>query len=111
MLEDAPGDTEGQSGYCARTKVPPFKGQTSVKSKSWYTAPVPAFTCRFFCTPCGVRIRPRSFNPGTAWLYSVGVFSSRNSSEKKKKVLFFLVLNSPGMVSGPPIVPPKSCRR
>src|ERR1700745_335039 len=87
---------DGQSGYFCRLKPlmlseVPGNGQTSVKSKSWYSVPLRPLT-RFCSTPCDPIRSPRSPSEGTAWLYSVGVFSSRNSSEKKKYVFFRSVL-------------------
>src|ERR1700722_5063204 len=62
----------GQSGNWLRRKVTacpgPANGQTSPKNPL------------------------RSATDGTPWLNSVGVFSRRASSEKKKKVLSFAVL-------------------
>src|ERR1700734_223246 len=62
----------GQSGNCVRRKVTdcpgPANGQTSPKKPF------------------------RSATEGTPWLNSVGVFSRRASSEKKKKVLSFAEL-------------------
>src|SRR5579863_1128676 len=84
--------TAGQSGNALRSIVcTPGGGQTSLK----FAHMDPSAQLLTF-KPAPV-ISVRSLSVGTAWLNSCGVFSSRNSSDQKKKVLSFLVLNTPGI--------------
>src|SRR5215467_2723971 len=99
----------GQSGKygilnCCETDKERVKSQLPVVSSNC--------TCGVVATgQMSLKLPLRSATVGTAWLYGVGSCSCRYSSEKKKRVLSFLVLKTPGIYKGPPIVAPKSYLR